>query len=110
VNLLEDNIDTVNENTETLTYANKEVGPKINIEKTKYMLLSHHQNVGKNQDVKIGNRSFKNVLQFIYLGTTVTNQNLILEEIKRRLKSGNACYHLVQNLLSSYLLLKNLKI
>jgi hypothetical protein len=48
--------------------------------------------------------------QFRYLGTTVTNQNLIQEEIKRRLNSGNACYHLVQNLLSSRLLSKNVKI
>jgi hypothetical protein len=38
---------------------------------------------------------------YYYLGTTVTNQNLIQEEIKRRLNSGNACYHSVQNLLSS---------
>jgi hypothetical protein len=50
------------------------------------------------------------VSQFIYLGTTVTNQNLVQEEIKRRLNSGNACYHLVQKLLSSRLLSKNLKI
>jgi hypothetical protein len=45
-----------------------------------------------------------------YLGTTLTNQNSIQEEIKSRLKSGNACYHSVQNLLSSSLLSKNLKI
>jgi hypothetical protein len=38
-----------------------------------------------------------------------TNQNLIQEEIKRRLSSGNACYHSVQNLLSSRLS-KNVKI
>jgi hypothetical protein len=50
------------------------------------------------------------VSQFKYLGTTVTNQNLIQEEIKRRLNSGNACYHSVQNLLSSRLLSKYLKI
>jgi hypothetical protein len=50
------------------------------------------------------------VSQFKYLGTTVTNQNLIQKEIKRRLNSGNACYHSVQNLLSSRLLSKNLKI
>jgi hypothetical protein len=31
------------------------------------------------------------------LGTTITNENLIQEEIKRRLNSGNACYHSVQN-------------
>jgi hypothetical protein len=50
------------------------------------------------------------VSQFKYLGTTVTNQSLIQKEIKWRLKSGNACYHSVQNLLSSRLLSKNLKI
>ena len=48
--------------------------------------------------------------KFKYLGTTLTNQNSIQEEIKSRLKTGNACYHLVQNLLSSSLLSKNLKI
>ena len=48
--------------------------------------------------------------EFIYLGTTVTNQNSIQEEITSRSNSGNACYHLVQNLLSSSLLSKNLKI
>jgi hypothetical protein len=41
---------------------------------------------------------------------TITDQNSIQEEIKSRLKSGNACYHSVQNLLSSRLLSKNLKI
>jgi hypothetical protein len=50
------------------------------------------------------------VSQFKNLGTTVTNQNLIQEEIKRRLNSGNACYHSVQNLLSSLLLSKNVKV
>jgi hypothetical protein len=55
------------------------------------MLLSHHQNAGQNHDKKIGNRHFENVTQFRYLGTMITNQNLIQEEIKRRLYSGNAC-------------------
>jgi sorting nexin-29 len=110
VNLLGDNIDTIKENMEILIDASKEVGLEINVEKTKYMLLSHHQNVGQNRDIKIKNRSFQNVSQFKYLGTTVTNQNLIWEEIKRRLNSGNACYHSVQSLLSSHLLSKNLKI
>jgi hypothetical protein len=60
-------------------------------------LLSHHLNEGQNWDIKIANRSFENVSQFKYFGTTVTNQNLIQEEIKRRLSSGNDCYHSVQN-------------
>jgi len=48
--------------------------------------------------------------EFKYLGTTLTNQNSVAEEIKSRLKSGNACYHSVHNLLSSTFLSKNLKI
>jgi hypothetical protein len=95
VNLLGDNMDTIKKNTGTLIDASKEVGLKINIDKTKYMLLSHHQNVGQNQDIKIASRSFENVSQLKYLWTTVTNQNLIEEEIKKRLNSGNACYHSV---------------
>jgi hypothetical protein len=58
----------------------------------------------------LSSRSYENVSQFKYLGITVTNENLIQEETKRRLKSGNACYHFFQNLLSSSLLSKNLKI
>jgi hypothetical protein len=60
--------------------------------------------------MKIASRCFGNVTQFRYLGTTVTNQYLIQEEIKRGLNSGHACYHSVQNLLSSRLLSKSIKI
>jgi hypothetical protein len=60
--------------------------------------------------IKVADRCFENMAKFRYLGTTITNQNLIQEEIKRRLNSGNACYHSVQNLLSSRLLSKNTKI
>jgi len=60
--------------------------------------------------MKTDNRSSETVEQFKYLGTALTYQNSIQEEIKRRMKSGNACYHVVQNLLSSSLLFKNLKI
>jgi hypothetical protein len=68
------------------------------------MMLSHHQNGGQYRDMKVAKRSFENVSQFKYLGTAVRNQNLIQEEIKRRLNSGNACYiqcrTFCQNLLS----------
>jgi hypothetical protein len=60
------------------------------------MLLSRRQNAGQNRDIKIANRSFGNVAQLKYLGTTVANQNLIKEKIKRRLNSGTACYHSVR--------------
>jgi hypothetical protein len=54
------------------------------------MLLSLYQNVGQNRGIKIANRLLEYVSQLKYLGTTVTNQNLIQEEIKRRLNAGNA--------------------
>jgi ribosomal protein S2 len=91
VNLLGDNIDTIKKNPETLIDAIKEVGLEVNTEKTKYILFSCHQTAGQNHDTKITNRSFENVAQFKYLGTTITNQNLIQEEIKRRLNLANAC-------------------
>jgi hypothetical protein len=52
VNLLADNIDTIKKNTETLIIASKEIGLEVNGEKTKYMLLSHHQNAGQNQGIR----------------------------------------------------------
>jgi hypothetical protein len=74
------------------------------------MLLYRHQNSGQNHYINRANRSFEILEQFRYLGTTVRDRNLIQKEIKRRLNSGNACYHSVQNLLSSRLLSKNIKI
>jgi hypothetical protein len=75
-NLLGDGIDTINKSTETLIEGSKEVGLKVIVEQTKYMLVSRDQNAGQNREIKIGNRSFENVSQFKHLGTTVTNQNL----------------------------------
>ena len=72
--------------------------------------MSRDQHAGQNHNIKIGNKSFARVKKFRYLGTTQTNQNCTHEEIRKRLKSGNACYHLLQNLVSSILLFKNIKI
>jgi hypothetical protein len=55
-------------------------------------------------DIKTANRPLYNVPQFRYLGTTVTNRNLIQKVIKRGFNSSNACYYSVQNILSSLLL------
>ena len=48
--------------------------------------------------VRIDNSTFERVEEFKHLGTALTNQNSIAEEIKSRLRSGNACYHSVQTL------------
>ena len=48
--------------------------------------------------------------EFRYLGTTLMNENPIQEEIMSRLKSGNACYHSVRNLMTSSLVPQYIKI
>jgi hypothetical protein len=61
---------------------NIDIGLEVNPEKTKYMLVSRCQKAGQRQSIKIGNRSFDSVAKFKYLGTTLTDQNCIHEEIK----------------------------
>jgi hypothetical protein len=89
VNILGGSIHTIRKNIEALLIASKEIGLEVNAEKTKYMVMSRDQNAGENGYIQIGNESFETVEQFKYLGTTLTNQNSIHEEIKSRLKSGN---------------------
>jgi len=72
--------------------------------------MSRDQNAGRSHSMKTGTSCIERVEEFKYLGTTLTNKNSIQEEIKSRLKGGNACYYSVQNLLSSSLLYKKLKI
>ena len=79
-------------------------------EKTKYMVMSRDKNAGQSHKINTSSKSFERVVQFRYLGRALTNQNFIHEEIKSRLKSGNVCYHSVQNFFSSSLLSKNINI
>jgi hypothetical protein len=71
INQLGDDIDTIKKNTETVIDAGKEVGLEVNLEKTKYMLLSRHQNELQNHNIQIANRSFENMAQFRYLGIKI---------------------------------------
>jgi hypothetical protein len=72
--------------------------------------MPRDQNAGRNHSIKFDNSSFERVEEFKCLGTNLTNQNSVQEDVKSRLKLGNACYYSVQNLLSSRLLPKKLKI
>jgi hypothetical protein len=67
-----------------------------NTKKTKYMVMSHHQNAGQNHNLLI-NKYSANVTKFKYLGPNITNQTCIHKEIKSRFNSGNACYHFVRS-------------
>jgi len=90
--------------------ATKETGLEVNAHKTKYMTVFREQNAGRIRSMKMDNSPIERVEEFKYLGTTLASQNSIQEEIKSRLKLGNACYYAVQNLLSSSLLSRTLKI
>jgi hypothetical protein len=81
--------------------------PKL---EAKYMLMSRNQKIGQMHNVKLEKRPFEDVAKFKYLGTILTDQNWVLEEIKGRLNSGNTCYHSVQSLLSSRLLSRNVRV
>jgi hypothetical protein len=74
----------VRKTTKAISEAGKEVGLEVNAEKTKYLFMFHHQNVGENHNLMIANKFFENT-------------------VKSKLSLGNACYHSVQNLLSSHL-------
>jgi hypothetical protein len=110
VNILGRSVHTVKGNTQALVVYSKEIGLEVNVDKTKYRVMSWDQNAGRSDSMKIHNSSFETVEEIRYLGTNLTDQNSIQEEIKSSLKSGNACYHSVQNFLSSSLLSCNIKI
>jgi hypothetical protein len=102
---LEDEADRLSRNVGTTTHCvtdHKSAVPR-------YMVKSRDQHAAQNHNINTGNSSFERVEDFKCLWTALTTQSSIHEEIMSRLNSGNACYHSVQNILSSGLLPKNMK-
>ena len=110
VNLAGDDISTIERNADVLINACKDIGLVVNKGNIKYMKIGRHRGMIANEPIGIGSNSYEKVKIFKYLGSLVTNQNSIQNEIKCRLKAGNLCHYYSQTLLSSLLLTKNLKI
>ncbi|KAE9521507.1 hypothetical protein AGLY_018106 [Aphis glycines] len=109
--LLGNNINTVKSMCERLITAAKRVGLQINEEKTEYMEISR-QRYGKQPEefLKVGPYRFKNVPQFKYLGSMITQSNNMEYEILKRIQMGNKCYYAMDNLFKSRILSKTLKL
>ena len=86
------------------------LGLEVNINKTKYMVTDRYLLYNGNGQLVTNEGNFEEVAEFKYLGTIITNRNEMHKEIKHRLNSGNACYYVLQGLLSSQLLSKNIKL
>ena len=91
VNILGGSVHTTQEKAEALVFTSKETGLEVNADKIKYMVMSREQTAGLRHTMKVDNSSIERVEEFKYFGKTLTNQNSIQEEIKCRLKLGNAC-------------------
>jgi len=86
VNKLGGSIHTLKENAEALVATTREIGLEVSADKTKYMVMVRDQNAGRIHSVRTDNSTFESVKAFKYLGTTLTNNNSIVEEIKSRLR------------------------
>jgi len=86
VNILGESVHAIKKNAKALVVASKEIGLEVNANKTKCVVTSRDQNAGRSHSVKTDNSYFERVEEFRYLGTTLTNQSSIQEEIKSRLK------------------------
>jgi hypothetical protein len=86
INILGVSIHTIKK-TESFMVASKENGLEVNSNKTKYMVMFRDQNAGRSRNIHIDNSSLERVEEGKYLGTTLKNQNSLLEEMKSRLES-----------------------
>ena len=83
-------VHTTTKNTEDLVFASKDIRIEVNVDKTKYTVMSRDQSARRNHGMNTDNSSFERVEQFKYLRTTLTYQNSVQEEIKSKSKSWNA--------------------
>jgi len=110
VNVSGGSVHNIKKNAEAVVVASRETGLEANAHKANYMVVSRDQDAGRSHGKNTDNSSFEGVKESLYLGTTLAYKYSIQEKIKSRLKSGNDCCHSVQNLLSSSLLSKRIKI
>jgi len=106
VDLIGDDINALQSNTDILVEACDEIGPQVNIDKTK----SETQGMKEIKKIIIKDEIIEKVNKFKYMETYVTSKSEVTEEIKNRLVSGNACFYSVQKLQTSQLISKKLKI
>jgi hypothetical protein len=71
VNILDGSVRTIEQNTQSSIMAIKETGPEVNVDKTKYTVMSRDQNAGQSHNIKVDNSFFEKVEEFKYLGTTL---------------------------------------
>lgn len=109
-NLLSENVIIVKKTQKLELHSSKEVVLEVRAEVTNYTFISRHQTTGQNHYINLVNKSFDDVAMFKHLCAAVTNQNSIHEEISNRLNFVKVFYHVVQNILFSRPLYKNLKI
>jgi hypothetical protein len=110
VNILGRSVHTLKKNTDALVVVGVETGLEVDCEKTNCVVMFRDQNAVRSHSTQTDSIPFQRVEGFRYLGTTLTHQTSIREEINSRLKSRNACNHSVHNLLFSRLLSKNINI
>ena len=100
VNLIVDDIRTIERNIDVLLNACKDIGIALDVGKSNYLEVGHfrQQSMMANEHITVGSNSYEKVKTFKYLASLLKNQNYVHEEIKCGLKAGNSCFYPIQTL------------